>query len=216
MSFSDTLAERLDFMQLDQDARQHIRNAKSLIMKDLPSALDKFYGRVKSFPETRKFFSSQSQIDGAKSRQLSHWETISSGQFDQNYVRAVTSVGEVHARIGLEPRWYIGGYAVLLDSLIGAVVEARWPKGGFGAKKGADASQVACELGALAKATLLDMDYAISVYLEAAEAARRRAEAEVLAKERASVVSSIGESMAALARGDLTYRMAEALTGEYG
>jgi methyl-accepting chemotaxis protein len=212
----DTLNGRLDFMQLDAEAQRNIRNAKPVIMRALPDALDKFYGQVKSFPETRKFFSSQGHIESAKNRQLSHWETISSGQFNQTYVNAVTSVGEIHARIGLEPRWYIGGYAVLLDQLIGAVVEARWPKGGFGAKKGADAAQVAAELGALAKATLLDMDYAISVYLEAAEAARLKAEAEALAKERESVVGSVGESMAALARGDLTYRMPDALTGEYG
>jgi methyl-accepting chemotaxis protein len=215
VSSSDSLNDRLNFIQLDAEARRNISNAKPVIMRDLPSALDKFYGQVKSFPETRKFFSSQSHIDGAKNRQLAHWETISSGQFDQNYVRAVTAVGEVHARIGLEPRWYIGGYAIVLDSLIGSVIDARWPKGGFAAKKPAPAKQVAAELGALAKATLLDMDFAISVYLEAAEAARLKAEAEVLAKERTSVVTSVGESMAALARGDLTYRMPDDLPTEY-
>jgi methyl-accepting chemotaxis protein len=215
MSSSDSLTERLSFMQMDPEAQRSIRSVKGVVMGALPGALDKFYAQIRSFPETRKFFSSASHIDSAKGRQLSHWEAISSGQFDQNYVRAVTTVGEVHARIGLEPRWYIGGYAILLDALIGAVIEARWSKGGFGAKKGADAKQVAAELGGLAKATLLDMDFAISVYLEAAEAARVKAEADALARERARVVGAVGESMAALARGDLTYRMPDALPTEY-
>jgi methyl-accepting chemotaxis protein len=214
MSSSD-LAERLDFMKLDPTARAHIADVKAVIMRELPQALDKFYDQIRSFPETKKFFSGEGQIAGAKGKQLAHWETISSGRFDDDYVRAVTAVGHVHARIGLEPRWYIGGYALLLETLIGKVLEARWPKGGFGAR-GPNVGQVAAELGAIAKATLLDMDFAISVYLEAAEEARKRAEQEVLTKERQTVVGSVGEAMAALSRGDLTFRMSDNIPPEYG
>ncbi|WP_421932290.1 globin-coupled sensor protein [Phenylobacterium sp.] len=214
MSQNDSLADRLNFMQLDAGAQADLRRTKAVIMGELPGALDAFYAQIQSYPETRRFFASQGHVASAKSRQVGHWETISSGQFDPAYVRAVTTVGETHARIGLEPRWYIGGYALVLSSLIGAVLKARWPKGGFGAK-GPKVSEVAGELGALAKATLLDMDYAISVYLEAAEAARKSAQAETLAQERAVVVGSVGAGMAALAAGDLTYRMPEDLPEEY-
>ncbi|MDR3508210.1 MAG: methyl-accepting chemotaxis protein [Caulobacteraceae bacterium] len=211
----DALSDRLNFMELSPEAQQHLRAIKPVIGAALPGALDAFYGQVQAYPETRRFFSGASMIAGAKNRQLAHWDIISSGRFDQDYVRAVTTVGETHARIGLEPRWYIGGYALLMQSLIGAVVEARWPRGGLGSKKGASARQVTAELGALAKATLLDMDYAISVYLEAAEKARLAAEAEVLAAERSTVVNSVGEGMASLAAGDLTYRMSNSIPSEY-
>ncbi|MDP3868861.1 MAG: globin-coupled sensor protein [Phenylobacterium sp.] len=215
MTHEKSLSDRLSFMKLDAVAQQDIRDVKSVIMRDLPGALDGFYAQIQAYPETRKFFASQGHVTSAKDRQLNHWEAISSGQFDQNYVRAVTKVGEIHARIGLEPRWYIGGYALLLEALIGGVLEARWPKAGFGAKKGPSVKKVSAEVGALAKATLLDMDYAISVYLEAAEEARKKAEAEVLASERATVVHSVGAGMAALAAGDLTYRMPDDLPEEY-
>jgi methyl-accepting chemotaxis protein len=212
---SDTeLSERLDFMQLGPGARGRLQDIKPLIMRGASGALEAFYGQVRRFPHTRGLFASESQMAGAKDRQLRHWDTISSGRFDQDYVRAVTTVGKVHAHIGLEPRWYIGGYAIVLESLIGKVLEARWPKGGFGAK-GPDVATVAGELGSLTKATLLDIDYSISVYLEAAEEARKAAEAKVLADERANVVSRIGEAMAALSRGDLTYRMSNNLPDEY-
>lgn len=179
MSEDHAIDSRLDFMGLDPRSLDHIRGIKSQIMAALPGALDRFYRQVAATPETRRFFAGQPAMDSAKGRQLKHWERISSGQFDDGYVAAVTKVGEIHARIGLEPRWYIGGYAMLLEDLIGAVLKARWPKRGFGAGKSTEVGKVAVELGALAKATLLDMDYAISVYLEAAEAARKAAEAEV-------------------------------------
>jgi len=212
---ASSLDERLNFMQLDLDGQRSLRAIKPIIMRELPDAVDRFYGQVQAFPRTKAFFPNQDQIDSARTRQLAHWNTISSGQFDQAYVAAVTKVGETHARIGLEPRWYIGGYAILLEALIGKVLEARWPKRRFASSQEPAVEQVAGELGALAKATLLDIDYAISVYLEAAESARKTAEAEVLAAERAQVVARVGEGMAALAAGNLTFRMSNDVPEEY-
>jgi methyl-accepting chemotaxis protein len=211
---SKSLDARLAFMKLDAPARQRLADAKALIMQHLPEALDRFYDEVRQYPETTRFFRDTGHMRAARDRQLGHWERISSGQFDQSYVEAVTRIGEVHARIGLEPRWYIGGYALVLERLIEAVVEARWPSRRFGKRSG-DAKAVAAELSALAKATLLDMDYSISVYLEAAEASRLQAEAQVLEQERATVVASVGAGMAALAAGDLSYRMAADMPSEY-
>jgi methyl-accepting chemotaxis protein len=234
MPSNPALTERLDFMRLDEAGLGHIRNVKAIVMQALPAILDDFYAQIEKFTEPRKLFANSSQIAGARGKQLGHWEMISSGELDDGYVKAVSAVGHVHARIGLEPRWYIGGYALVLEGLIGRIVEARWPqasrdeagKAGIGkvwrrfrSRTSDDApgqaKALSAEIGAIVKATLLDMDFAISVYLEAAEAARLRAEKDVLTRERAAVVASVGEAMAALARGDVTYRMPDNLPGEY-
>ena len=214
MSISEQLGERLSFMRMDDLACESLRDIKPIIMNALPGALDAFYGQVAQRQETRAFFSGASHMGSAKRRQIDHWETISSGRFDDSYVGAVTTVGETHARIGLEPRWYIGGYALVLEALIAAVTAARWPRGGL-LRRGAGPDQIAAELGALTKATLLDMDYAISVYLAAAEAARREAEAQALTAERAAIVQTIGAGLGALADGDLGYRIEAGLAAEY-
>ena len=141
----------------------------------------------------------------AQGRQTDHWQMISSGAFDGRYAEAVTKVGEAHARIGLEPSLYIGGYALVLETLISKVLEARWPKGGFGAR-GPAVKTVAAEISALTKATFLDMDLAISVYLaaltdaqELAETKRRQAEAQ-----QDVLVKALAESLRRMAGGDLT------------
>ncbi|WP_312166553.1 globin-coupled sensor protein [Phenylobacterium sp.] len=214
MSISDELDQRLNFINLDARSRENIHKLKPVIMGALPGALDAFYEQVDRHPETKRFFASSGHVASAKSRQVGHWDAISSGRFDEAYVRAVTTVGETHARIGLEPRWYIGGYALVLDALIAAVVADRWPAGLLAPRRAA-AAQVAAELGALTKAALLDIDYAISVYLAAAEAARRQAEAAVLAQERTAIVETLGAGMNALAGGDLGYRIETELAVEY-
>jgi methyl-accepting chemotaxis protein len=211
---AEGIDERLAFMRLDDQARRALRGVAPYIVEALPRALDDFYDVIGRQPQTRRLFSGQAQLDGARRSQIDHWRKISSAEFDADYVTAVTAVGHVHARIGLEPRWYIGGYALLLESLIAAVLAARWPKGGLGAR-GPSVAVVAGEVGALAKATLLDMDYAITVYLDAAEQARRAAEERVLAAERAAVAKHLGGGMSALARGDLTCRMEAVLPAEY-
>ncbi|MFZ3007956.1 MAG: methyl-accepting chemotaxis protein, partial [Phenylobacterium sp.] len=200
-----TLDDRLRFMKLDQQARAHIAGLKPVIMKEMAGALDGFYDQVRATPETRTFFKSDEHISSAHKRQHSHWDKISSGQFDSDYAKAVTTVGEVHARIGLEPSWYIGGYALVLETLLGKVIEARWPKGGFGVKK-AKAETVGAEIGALAKATFLDMDIAISVYLEALETARRQADEERRLNEehQSTLLAALAAAVSQLAGGDLT------------
>ncbi|WP_332693070.1 methyl-accepting chemotaxis protein [Bosea sp. (in: a-proteobacteria)] len=220
MPSADNLSRRLDFLKFDAETRAHIGNVEGAIRAALPEALDAFYAQIASFPETKAFFRTAGHVNSAKGRQLEHWQLIAGGQPDQDYVRAVTAIGQVHARIGLEPRWYIGGYALLLEQIIAKVLEERWPKGRFGGKL-PGAAERGAEIGAIVKAAMLDMDYAISVYLEASEAARLKAEAEARemeeakARERDKVIAYVGAAMAALAEGDLTHRIADDMPEEY-
>ncbi|KRB40370.1 MAG: methyl-accepting chemotaxis protein [Pseudomonadota bacterium] len=216
MTSSNALNERLDFIKLSPSALQDIRGVKTIIMQELPAALDGFYEQVRATPQTKKFFASESSITGAKNKQVDHWDVISSGKLDERYVQAVTTVGEVHARIGLEPRWYIGGYALVLETLIEKVLEARWPKGGFASRK-TSSKQTARELGALTKATLLDMDFAISVYLDSLESARLEADAQrrKVEDEQNKVVEILADSLRRLADGDLTTHIDASFTGAH-
>ena len=198
-----SIGDRLSFMKLDAKGQAHLRDIKPIVRQEISGALEGFYNQIRATPETRAFFSGDSHIAAAKSAQTNHWQMISDAQLDARYVGAVTRIGEVHARIGLEPSWYIGGYALVLEALIGKVLEARWPKGVL---RGKGAETVAAEVGALAKATLLDMDFAISVYLEALQTARKEADAERQKNEDAQnlVMKALADSLRRLAGGDLS------------
>jgi methyl-accepting chemotaxis protein len=205
LAATENVSERLEFMALDARAADAIRKIRPMVMRELPKALDAFYDRVRSHPETRRFFSDDQHIAGAKNAQLSHWDLIASADFGDAYARKVRAVGETHARIGLEPRWYIDGYAIVLQELVAAILQqARL--GNFGKRK-SDMEELASAVGGLIKATLLDMDLAISVYIDAAEDARKRAEEEAQAKMQAFVVDGFGAALARLAEGDLTCRI---------
>lgn len=217
MSADVAIAERLSFMCLDAAAQDALKSVAPLIEKALGPSLDTFYAQVNRFPETSKFFSGARQLDGAKATQAAHWRRISTAQFDDRYVQNVRRIGETHARIGLEPRWYIGGYALVLEGLINALVdeherqESRWRLG----RK--SRSNLGATMGAVVKAAMLDMDLSISIYLEALEAARRDADQKRLEAEKVQklVVERTAQALAALAAGDLTSRIEADFAGEY-
>ena len=200
------LMERMAFMQLDAKGCQRIRNAKSIIERELPFALDKFYDRLRATPEVRSFFPTDAMITRAKNAQMGHWAAISSGDFDERYAAHVRAIGLAHARIGLEPRWYIGGYALILEHLIKSVVSEIWPKGFMHRGSQEAGHDAGATLASLVKAVFLDMDVAISVYLDAAQEANAKAE-EAKAKERELVNSSIAAGLHKLAAKDMTFRM---------
>jgi methyl-accepting chemotaxis protein len=208
------LADRMNFMQLDAGSCEHIRQLKPVIERELPAALDKFYTRLRATPEVRRFFENDSHMTRAKGAQIDHWGAISSGNFDDRYASKVRTIGLTHARIGLEPRWYIGGYALILEHLVKSLVTEVWPKG-IMLRGSKDSAEVGAALAALIKAVLLDMDLAISVYIDAAEEARIKSEAETQAKERAIVANSIGTGLAKLATKDLTFRLTADLPEAY-
>jgi methyl-accepting chemotaxis protein len=216
MSEQKNLQDRLSFIKIDGKAQAALLKAQNTIQKALPGSLDAFYDQIRRFPDVAKFFSNESHISGAKNAQAQHWSHISSGRFDRTYVDSVQRIGATHARIGLEPRWYIGGYALVLEGLVGAIImdheakRRRWGKSDGGVELGAT-------VGAVIKAALLDMDFVISIYLEAAETARKeaddlRAEAEELQE---IVVEETARALSRLADGDLTARITEDFAGDY-
>lgn len=209
------LAERLQFMNVDAATCEAIRQIRPIVERELPIALDGFYEQLRATPQVKRFFGTDALIARAKGAQIGHWSSISSATFDSTYTSKVRAIGQTHARIGLEPRWYIGGYALIVEHLIKAVVEELSVKPKRWGQKRVLPQQIGVVLAGLVKAVLLDMDLAISVYIEAAEEARLRSEAAAKEEERALVSKSIGAGLAKLAAKDLTYRVDDALPDAY-
>ncbi|MFB9951541.1 globin-coupled sensor protein [Rhizobium puerariae] len=207
------LNERLEFVGLGEEQRRHLSEIQPVIRNALGATLDAFYRKMKAQPHTAKFFSSEAHMEQAKGRQFKHWEGIASGRYDAGYVDAVSRIGHAHARLGLEPRWYIGGYALVLDGLIRAVVKEE-VKGFFKEKK---ARALSDHLTAIVKAALLDMDYSISIYLQALNDERERAEAqrEQAKSEQDTALAALDAALGSLSERDLTAELWQELAPDF-
>lgn len=200
--YNAQINERLNFLGLGPEERQALAAIAPEVSASLDGSLDAFYARAKSIPETAKFFASEAHVQHAKSMQIKHWARILSGTYNEDYAIAVNAIGNVHARIGLEPRWYIGGYALILEGIIKAIVEKEFG----GMLTGNKAKRVSRSLGVAVKAAMLDMDYSISVYLDALTEAREAAQAEQekMKLEQEQALTQLNAALNKLAVGDLT------------
>lgn len=194
------VGKRLDFIGLRNEERARLRALGPTVLEALDPVLTDFYARVRSTPEVRRLFPDEQSMARAKQRQIDHWRRIVTAEFDAGWVRSVQTVGEVHARIGLEPRWYIAGYAQILSGLLQRLLEARLA-GGLRAFVGGArlARELSFEIGTLVRATLIDMDIAITVYID--RLSQQLAEEQAAAKRKADTLSA---GLSRLREGDLT------------
>ncbi|WP_375196450.1 protoglobin domain-containing protein [Sphingobium sp.] len=185
MSIRD-IEERLRFFGLDERQRRILRASRPILERCIGPALDHFYARAGATPETARFFRDEAHRKSARAAQVRHWMHIVDARFDAGYHDSVRRIGSVHARIGLEPRWYIGAYALILEEIFRAVDRSRSPFQRL-LRRGGSGEMAA----ALAKAALMDMDLSISIYFEEAAAERNQA------------IASLDGALVRLARGDL-------------
>ena len=146
-------------------------------------ALERLYDRIAVTPETGRFFSSRQAMNHARDKQIEHWSGMFSGTPGMAYAERAQRIGDVHARIGLEPGWYIGAYASVLDEVI-----VRFLGRGLGALGTSRAKAVA----SLVKMALLDMEVALSAYFQAEDAKRQ------------AVVTQVGHTVLKMTEGDFT------------
>ncbi|MFN7125467.1 MAG: methyl-accepting chemotaxis protein [Allorhizobium sp.] len=199
------LSERLEFLEIDQKTRSTLAELRPSIKEVLGGALDKFYAKVTKTGKIAGHFRDGAHMNGAKSAQIGHWDKVAGGNLDESYVKGVTAVGKAHARIGLEPRWYIGGYSMLVGELLSGVLVKHWPFP-FGKQHAISLGE---KLRAVVKAAMLDMDYSISVYLEELESKRQALEEERarFAADQAIAMEHLRRGLEALAQGDFEARM---------
>lgn len=162
---TDVIKDRLDFVNIDADTRAALVELGPVLERYLPSVLKNFYEHIKDHPQLAGMFQGQSGMDRARSMQEIHWGRILEGEFGADYVASVEKIGKRHNLIGLEPKWYIGGYSFIAVALMRELIGAHLG-GPFAARK---RKNLARDSGAFLKALLLDIDLAISTYLEAAQ-----------------------------------------------
>src|SRR5213078_1166489 len=114
----------------------------------LPGLLDGFYSHVTQEPRLARLLGNQ--VPRLKGAQSAHWGRLFSGRFDDLYIQSVRNIGFVHNKIGLEPRWYIGGYNFVLGELLSIAIS----KNAFNARKAGRLVK------AVTAAVMLDMDFA--------------------------------------------------------
>ncbi|MEG4126798.1 globin-coupled sensor protein [Microcoleus sp. Pol14D5] len=181
---NDTLAERLEYYGLT--ARDpEFKSIAAAIERHIEPVLSGFYREVQTRSNLASKFTDPASMARARSAQARHWKGAFTEGLDDAFLKRSNHIGGVHARIGLEPKWYVGSYARILDDLLTSIIAPGWKR--FLPWKRAEARRVS----ALVRVSLLDMDIALSSYF-----------ADISGKVN-SLNTVLGEALAKLADGQL-------------
>lgn len=162
---STNVEKRLKFVRMHQDDQERLRALRPLIESAIEPLLDDFYDHVMAEVALRGMFADPAVRQHARARQRAHWlEHIFSGQFGENYVESIRKVGMAHVKVGLEPSWYIGGYSFVTHRLISLVIQHY-----------KDPEEASLFVKAMVKAIFVDIDMAISVYIDVGNEKAREA-----------------------------------------
>lgn len=152
---SDDRQTRLAFMEIGPETAPLLAAFWPIVAQNLLGLLDDFHRHVTKVPALAQMLGQNAAR--LKTAQGTHWERLFSGRFDDAYFTGVRTIGTIHNRIGLEPRWYLGGYNFVLSRLTDlAISSRRWSP-----------EKQKPLIRAINAAVMLDMDLAISVYQDA-------------------------------------------------
>lgn len=182
----EDFASILRFFEISQDDYDQFPKIAEALRGFAPPALGSFYNKVQRTPETSSFFPTVADTERTKARQVAHWAKLFSGTIDEAYVTQAERIGDIHAEVGLEPKWYIGGYA----SVLSRVIAAMGKKSLFGLPlRNGDT------IATLVKVVLLDMTFALSTYFKAEE------------ESRLQVIDKLGFALAEVAKGNFAAQL---------
>lgn len=157
-----SLSDQLRFLEIDQETKDILQSESALLFDIVPGILVEFYTHMARWDHLTTMFRDESRMASARKAQQEHWKRLFSCEFDEDYQASVRRIGLIHSKIGLEPFWYIGGYAFTLTRLSTHIITHY--KSRFAAHTAR--KKAAVLMSAVNKCVMLDMGLAISIYLE--------------------------------------------------
>jgi len=174
---------RLRFLRVTEATRAALREFWPVVEQEMPRILDGFHKHVAAEPQIAKLVGAATTE--IKKAQTAHWARVFAARFDEPYVEGIRALALQRSKLGLEPRWFIGGAALMLSALTDLAVRTYRRK----------PERLAEIIAAVNSAVMLDLDLAIAAYQDAALAERRKVMLDLAAKLEASV-GGVAEAVA--------------------
>jgi signal transduction histidine kinase len=146
-------ASRLAFLEISDRERELLSELGTVLAPHLGEIVERWYEFLLGRPETSGLLSRALVQHRLKASQLAYFQALFEAKHDRAYFEDRVRIGLVHARVGLEPPWYMGAYRKHEE-----LVREFLDRAGFAA------DTTARWMGAYAKAVHLDMALAVDSY----------------------------------------------------
>ncbi|MBY0357289.1 MAG: PAS domain-containing protein [Candidatus Obscuribacterales bacterium] len=159
----EEIESRKKWLDLSKTDEAKLREFDPVLTENCSEIIAGMYRHFLSFEETRAFFPNDEVLNRAKTAQHTYFTKLCKAPYNQTYVQERLRVGDTHHRIGLDPKWYLGAYCSVLNSIRQLLLKT-WP-GNY--------MQAFDFTTSLIKVIFFDMGLAIESYIRAKEQAIR-------------------------------------------
>ncbi|SDT88206.1 EAL domain-containing protein [Halopseudomonas salegens] len=163
---NDELHTRLSFLDWSLADTRQLQALPEHLKDEADVFVDELYRRLVRYPEVATILGNQSTVQRLKQSQRGYYKRLFAGEIDSKYVEERWRIGQVHERVGVDLKWYLGGYRLFLASMLQA----------FSAHKPANAADDQSRWAAyqsLLKVVFFDIALAAEAYVGAQHAALR-------------------------------------------
>lgn len=154
---AEEIALRRRFLSLSDEDAELLRRLHQALPADGHGFTDAFYGMLRTYAPLAGLLRDDATVTRLKTAHERYFRELTAGRYDAAYVARRLEVGLTHARIGLEPKWYIGAFRASLSAMLQTV----WDR--FDGRR----EDVLPTLDALLKIALFDLGLTLDTYFHA-------------------------------------------------
>lgn len=104
------IASRKAFLEIAEQDEQRLATFAPQTKKYADEVIEKLYDHLLAFPESREFLQNRATRERVKRQQKQYFLRMTSGRYDERYVKNRLLIGATHERIGLPVETYLGAY----------------------------------------------------------------------------------------------------------
>jgi methyl-accepting chemotaxis protein len=155
------MALRKAWLEIGPEDEQHLVALQELARAQSDAVVDGLYRHFLSFDEPKRILADEARVQRLKQTQKEYFLELTAGLYGADYFERRLFIGEVHDRVGLEPKWYLGAYCYYIRLVLPRIFESY-----------ADPAAALEASQSLLKMIFLDMALAIEMYISAGEERR--------------------------------------------
>jgi signal transduction histidine kinase len=123
MKAQGDLEVRLAFLELGDEDIETLRRLQPVLEKHADSFVAAFYRHLLSFEATHKLLADPEVKQRLLGKQRDYLLSLATSDFDSAYFASRSAIGTTHVRVGVQPRWYLGAYALYQRLLVPVICE---------------------------------------------------------------------------------------------
>ncbi len=154
MKSTHDLTLRLSFLGITDEDVLALRSLRPVLERHADELVATFYRHLQSFAPTRALLARPGVTERLLEKQRGYLLSLAADPRDEAYAEERRRIGVTHERVGLEPRWYLGAYALYFSLLVPVICRSLEPKA-------AERAVVA-----LQRTLMLDAQLAMEAYIE--------------------------------------------------